>query len=175
MCLYSSTNFKLDLPVRRGAEPPRGDRNWSYWQELGQFIMFLLCCSYLFMLFPGFSLGSLPQDTALHKLCSYVGLSHRQPLRTALMWILSRGYSSLGTDCSRMGYSQTTVLARSLLWRRLSMGCSFIQGTSACLLVGTSTCWRMDICSAVALCGLQGDYVLHDDLRGLQQNLCSST
>jgi len=44
---------------------------------------------------------------------------------------------------------QAAVLARSLLWRGFSMGCSFLQGTSTCSHVGSSIGCRETTCIAM--------------------------
>jgi len=79
-------------------------------------------------------------------------------------------------DCSSTGPLQATVPAGSLLQSGLSMGCSFLQDTSACSGMGPSTGHRLDICSTVDIHGLQGanlyHYGLHHRLRG---NFCSGT
>ena len=60
--------------------------------------------------------------------------------------------------------SRAAVPAKNLLLCGLSTGCSFLQGTSTCCSVKSSTDYSVDILSGVVLRVLQRDNLLHHGL-----------
>lgn len=65
-------------------------------------------------------------------------------------WFFTMGYSLSEQTCSCMGsYPGATASSKSLLLRGFSIGCSFLQGRSACSSAGFSMVCSMGIFSAV--------------------------
>jgi len=107
-------------------------------------------------------------------------MSHFHRVQSFRNRLLQCGFSTCHSSCQqtcscKCSAPQVPVPARSLLLHGLSMGCSFLQGTSTCCGVGSSMGCRVDICSSVVLHRLQVDDLLpHGLLHRLQENLCFS-
>ncbi|KAK4810786.1 hypothetical protein QYF61_008758 [Mycteria americana] len=119
-----------------------------------QFIVLLLCCSFLLMLFPCSNMGSFHWVQSFRKGL----LQHGSP--TGPQVLPERTCSSVGSS------PRAAVPARGLLQRRLSTGCSFLQSTSTCSSMGSSIGCRVDICSTMVLHGLQRDNLSHHAAQG---------
>lgn len=127
-------------------------------------------CSFLLTHFAYYVVGSLPQDTVLHKLLQSGAFLQGVVLQKLLQCGCPMEQNTGQMTCSCPGNSSWVHSSCHKL-AELSMGCSFLQLISTCSGVGTFMGCTVAICSSVVFQELEGNNLY---LHGLQENLFSS-
>ena len=177
LSLTPSPFFPCSTSLRTFLPPPS-----EQYREMGngdsaQFITLHLCSSFLLMLFPCSSTGSLPWQAVLHELLT----SGSFPQAAVLQELLKCSCFPWGTviqdkHAPAQDPHGLQFPTESQLWHGISKDCSFLQDISTWHDVGSSIGCSVDICSTVDLHVLQGHSLHHHCLlHGLQGNLCSGT
>lgn len=135
--------------------------------------MLLLCLSFLLMLFPCSSMGSIPQETVFCELLQHESFHTVQSFRNDLLQCRSpTGSQVLPENLLHCGLlCMCELLTRTCSSMGPPQDYNFLQGARTCSRVVPSTGYSVDICSTVILHGQENNLLCHGLHYRLQDSL----